>query len=170
MSLKLVVLTLGRDDLKLADPQIGSCILAKSCYNLSSMKANLHPTWYHDCVVTCSCGNSFVTGSNTPTLQIDICNKCHPFFTGEVKFVDRQGRVDRFKKKVADAQAKVQQTKKKSDAPQEEAKSYREILREKQLELRTQGKKTAKATEDSGKPASPAKETTKAPEAPVKSK
>lgn len=108
------------------------------------MKANIHPTWYHDCAVTCSCGNSFVTGSNAPTLQIDICNKCHPFFTGEIKFVDRQGRVDRFNKKVAAAQSKVLKTKKKSASSQEENKSYREILREQQSELRGQEKAKTK--------------------------
>lgn len=116
------------------------------------MKANIHPTWYHDSTVTCSCGNSFVTGSNAPTLQIDICNKCHPFFTGEVKFVDRQGRVDRFNKKVAAAQAKVQKTKKKATSSQGESKSYREILRDQQSELRNQekaaNKKSTAKTDD----------------------
>lgn len=107
------------------------------------MKANIHPTWYHDCQVTCSCGNTFVTGSATQTLQIDICDKCHPFFTGEVKFVDRQGRVDRFKKKVAAAQAKVNSSKKKnaSGNQQDDTKSYKEILRDQQAELRKQAKK-----------------------------
>lgn len=113
------------------------------------MKASIHPTWYHDTAVTCSCGNSFETGSNTPTLQIDICNKCHPFFTGEVKFVDRQGRVDRFNKKVAVAQTKVQKSKKKATSSQDENKSYREILREQQSELRSQEKAKTKKADDS---------------------
>jgi large subunit ribosomal protein L31 len=72
-------------------------------------------------------------------MQIDICNKCHPFFTGEVKFVDRQGRVDRFNKKVAAAQTQGLKNKKKAkQSDQEDAKSYREILRDQQSELRSQ--------------------------------
>lgn len=110
------------------------------------MKANIHPTWFHDCAVTCSCGNTFVTGSATQTLQIDICDQCHPFFTGETKFVDRQGRVDRFKKKVAAAQAKPQSSSKKKAAQGDDAKSYREILREQQAELRKQAKSTDEST------------------------
>jgi large subunit ribosomal protein L31 len=111
------------------------------------MKSNIHPTWYHNCTVTCSCGNSFTIGSTQQTLQIDICDKCHPFFTGEVKFVDRQGRVDKFLKQQQAAQAKQQSTKKskKSDKPAE-AKSYRELLQDQQNELRKAAKADATAT------------------------
>ena len=59
------------------------------------MKANLHPT-YHQATVTCACGNSFTVGSTTANLRVDICSKCHPFFTGEQRFVDTLGRVDKF--------------------------------------------------------------------------
>jgi len=97
------------------------------------MKANIHPNWHHDCVVTCSCGSSFTTGAITQTIQVDICSACHPFFTGEMKFVDRQGRVDKFMKKMKVAQAKQKsgqkkKTKKKSN--QADDKSYQQILRE----------------------------------------
>jgi large subunit ribosomal protein L31 len=64
------------------------------------MKKDIHPQ-YVDCEVTCACGNSFVTKSLTSTLKIDICNKCHPFFTGEQKIVDVAGRVEKFKAKYA---------------------------------------------------------------------
>lgn len=73
------------------------------------MKTTIHPTWYNDCKVTCSCGNSFLTGSTEPTLKVDICSKCHPFFTGEMRFVDEQGRVEKFQQKMARA-AKLQAT------------------------------------------------------------
>lgn len=73
------------------------------------MKTNIHPLWHHDCVVTCSCGNTFTTGSTQPTLTVDICSKCHPFFTGEMRFVDRQGRVDKFMKRMQVAQARQQE-------------------------------------------------------------
>ena len=67
------------------------------------MKQGIHPQWY-ECQVTCSCGNTFTTGSIESTLQVDICDNCHPFFTGEVRFVDRQGRVDRFLNKMKAAE------------------------------------------------------------------
>ena len=62
------------------------------------MKKDIHPH-YVECKVTCACGNSFDTMSNVDTLRIDICNECHPFFTGSQKIVDATGRVEKFKKK-----------------------------------------------------------------------
>ncbi|SFV49913.1 LSU ribosomal protein L31p @ LSU ribosomal protein L31p, zinc-dependent [hydrothermal vent metagenome] len=62
------------------------------------MKKDLHPE-LHDCTVTCACGNSFVTKSTKPSLRIDICNECHPFFTGSERMVDTAGRIDKFKKR-----------------------------------------------------------------------
>lgn len=65
-----------------------------------NMKENLHPD-YHEVTVVCACGNTFKTRSTVKgnTLSIDICNKCHPFFTGKKKAVDVSGNVDKFKKK-----------------------------------------------------------------------
>lgn len=106
------------------------------------MKTGIHPQWYHDAVVTCGCGNTFVTGSTMQTLQVDICSKCHPFFTGEVRFVDRQGRVDRFMQKMQAAQAQQGKKVKKNAKGKQEAvsteepKSYQEILRAQQSQLR----------------------------------
>jgi len=62
------------------------------------MKKDIHPE-YVDTKVTCACGNSFEVRSSKPELSIDICNECHPFFTGSEKIVDAAGRVDKFKKK-----------------------------------------------------------------------
>ena len=62
------------------------------------MKEGIHPV-YHQANVTCNCGNSFVTGSTKPEIHVEICSKCHPFFTGRQKLVDTGGRVDRFKKR-----------------------------------------------------------------------
>ncbi|MGL4514983.1 MAG: 50S ribosomal protein L31 [Lacipirellulaceae bacterium] len=62
------------------------------------MKDGVHPK-YHETKVTCGCGNSFVTRSTRPELRVDICNACHPFYTGKLKFVDTAGRIDKFKKK-----------------------------------------------------------------------
>ena len=62
------------------------------------MKAKIHPN-YVDCHVTCGCGNSFNTRATVKELKIEICNVCHPFYTGKQKFVDAAGRVDRFVRK-----------------------------------------------------------------------
>lgn len=64
------------------------------------MKKAIHPE-YKEVKVTCSCGNTFITGStlNNDKLNIEICSKCHPFYTGQQKLVDTAGRVDKFNKK-----------------------------------------------------------------------
>ena len=59
------------------------------------MKQGIHPE-YVGCVVKCSCGNTFTTRSTKPELKIDICNACHPFYTGTQKLIDTGGRVQRF--------------------------------------------------------------------------
>ncbi len=63
------------------------------------MKAKIHPKYYEDAVVTCSCGNTFTVGSTKKTLKVELCSKCHPFFTGEHRMVDTAGRVERFKQR-----------------------------------------------------------------------
>ena len=62
------------------------------------MKPDVHPK-YGECKVTCACGETFITGSVKPELKVDVCSKCHPFFTGKQKLVDTGGRVDRYKKR-----------------------------------------------------------------------
>jgi large subunit ribosomal protein L31 len=62
------------------------------------MKEGIHPQ-YTDATVRCACGETFTTGSTKENLRVEICSKCHPFFTGKQKFVDSGGRVDRFNKK-----------------------------------------------------------------------
>ena len=63
------------------------------------MKEKIHPKYFPDAKVVCSCGNTFTTGSTRQTLRVELCNKCHPFFTGEQKIIDTAGRVERFNKK-----------------------------------------------------------------------
>ncbi len=63
------------------------------------MKKGLHPQLY-EVTVTCACGNSWQTRSTRPELRVDLCSKCHPFFTGEQRIVDTAGQVDRFVRKV----------------------------------------------------------------------
>ena len=63
------------------------------------MKEGIHPK-YGKSIVRCACGNTFETGSVKGELKVEICSKCHPFFTGKQKFVDAGGRVDKFKKRL----------------------------------------------------------------------
>ena len=60
------------------------------------MKKGIHPKYYPDSKVTCSCGNTFTVGSTKETIRTDICSACHPFFTGEQRLVDTAGQVERF--------------------------------------------------------------------------
>ncbi|HHY23715.1 MAG TPA: 50S ribosomal protein L31 [Clostridiaceae bacterium] len=62
------------------------------------MKEGIHPK-YGETVVRCACGEQFATGSTKKELRVEICSKCHPFFTGKQKFIDTAGRVEKFKKK-----------------------------------------------------------------------
>lgn len=64
------------------------------------MKDKIHPK-YNECTVTCGCGNTFVTRSTKPVLNVEICSNCHPFYTGKQKFVDTAGRVEKFQKRHA---------------------------------------------------------------------
>ncbi len=62
------------------------------------MKTGIHPD-YVECEVSCACGNAFTTRCTVEKLRIEICGKCHPFFTGKQKFVDTAGRVEKFKQR-----------------------------------------------------------------------
>jgi len=64
------------------------------------MKKNIHPKYYEKAKVSCACGNVFEVGSTKEHLDIEICSKCHPFYTGKEKIVDTMGRVERFKKRL----------------------------------------------------------------------
>lgn len=71
------------------------------------MKANIHPKWYPEAKVTCACGNSFTLGATVPEIHVEVCYNCHPYYTGQMKFVDTAGRVDAFKARQAKAAKKV---------------------------------------------------------------
>jgi large subunit ribosomal protein L31 len=64
------------------------------------MKDGIHPK-YVETTVTCGCGNRFVTRSTRPDMKVDICNACHPFYSGKLKFIDTAGRIEKFQKKFA---------------------------------------------------------------------
>ena len=62
------------------------------------MKDGIHPN-YSECKVTCACGNTFMTGSVSKELRVDVCSKCHPFFTGQQRNASARGRIEKFNKR-----------------------------------------------------------------------
>jgi len=81
------------------------------------MKANIHPKWYSKAVVTCmSCGNTWVTGATVPNITTEICSNCHPFYTGEQRIVDTEGRVDKFIKRIQTREALQEQARKRQQS------------------------------------------------------
>ncbi|HAZ32134.1 MAG TPA: 50S ribosomal protein L31 [Dehalococcoidia bacterium] len=63
------------------------------------MKEKIHPRYYGEAKVICSCGNTFTVGATQPTLKVEICSRCHPFFTHEQRIIDTAGQIERFKKR-----------------------------------------------------------------------
>ena len=63
------------------------------------MKQEIHPKYYNNATVTCSCGNSFATGATRSELKVEVCSNCHPFFTGEQRMIDSEGRVERLRRR-----------------------------------------------------------------------
>lgn len=72
------------------------------------MRANIHPNWNPQATITCACGHIFTTGSTQDAVRVDICSKCHPLFTGQQKFIDTLGQVDKFQKKTQEAAKKFE--------------------------------------------------------------
>jgi large subunit ribosomal protein L31 len=97
------------------------------------MKAIGHPKYYPDAVVKCACGNTFTVGSTKPSLEVEICAKCHPFFTGEMRFVDTMGRVERFQQTIREAQGKVYVSKKQKKVLKRQQEEAEEASRPKSL-------------------------------------
>lgn len=97
------------------------------------MKAKIHPIYHSDITITCgSCGNAFKVGSTKEAIHVDVCYKCHPFYTGEHRFLDVKGRVDTFQKKqeIAKKYKATAQSKKKNQNEEKKSKSLKELLSE----------------------------------------
>jgi len=102
------------------------------------MKKEIHPKVYTDTKVTCACGNTFTTTSTLPEIKVEICSACHPFYTGQRKFVDTEKRIDKFNKKVQKMKEKQairqkiekdrKEKKSKEDITLQKPKSVKEIL------------------------------------------
>jgi large subunit ribosomal protein L31 len=69
------------------------------------MKKDIHPEYTNEATIACACGNSFVVGSTKKEIRIELCNECHPFYTGKQKFVDTARRVEKFQEKLERAKA-----------------------------------------------------------------
>lgn len=105
------------------------------------MKVNIHPNWFSEAKVVCACGNTFITGSTLPEIHVEICSNCHPFFTGQAKFVDTLGQVERFVKKVEVSKVKQEQRRKLEEARRSkvvEAKKERPSLKDLLMQARKQ--------------------------------
>jgi large subunit ribosomal protein L31 len=63
------------------------------------MKKDIHPEYYPDAIVKCACGHTFTTGSTVKELKVEVCSKCHPFYTGKQRLMDTAGRIEKFRKK-----------------------------------------------------------------------
>ena len=79
------------------------------------MKEKIHPKYYTDAKVICACGNTFTTGSTQKMLRVELCSKCHPFFTGKSRIVDTGGRVERFKQRYKKAESKKAESAEKAE-------------------------------------------------------
>lgn len=121
------------------------------------MKQGIHPE-YVDCVVKCSCGNTFTTRATKPELKIDICNACHPFYTGTQKLIDTGGRVQRFADKFGGAAAaqlkKAEEAKAAKAAKAAEAEAARKAAAE--AKAAEKAKRAAKFAEEAAKQAAEA--------------
>lgn len=93
------------------------------------MKANVHPKYYEAAQVICSCGNKFITGSTMEVIHVELCNKCHPFYTGEQRFLDTASRIQKFQKRQEAAKTYVSK-KVKEKIRQEQKSSQPKTLKE----------------------------------------
>jgi large subunit ribosomal protein L31 len=105
------------------------------------MKASIHPAWFPQAKIVCACGNTFVSGSTLPEIHVEICSNCHPLYTGQQRFVDTLGQVDRFVKKVQESKVKQQERSKILEARRSktgEQKRERLTLKELLMKARKQ--------------------------------
>lgn len=103
------------------------------------MKKDIHPKYHEDTVVTCACGNTFTTGSTLSEIRVELCNECHPFFTGKQRFVDTAHRVEKFKTKMGKVQAAASARK---------GKKAKKLAKAKKQEDTDDKKETVKKTEN----------------------
>jgi len=103
------------------------------------MKANIHPK-YQTAKITCACGNTFEAGSTKEIIRVEICSACHPFFTGQQKYIDTLGRVERFQQKTkAASQRKTEKKKVEEEKEEEKPRTLAEMAQKIRAELKSKG-------------------------------
>jgi len=98
---------------------------------MGPMKTTIHPQYYPQAQVVCACGNTFTVGSTKPAIHVELCYNCHPFYTGQQKFVDTVGNIEKFKtrqKTAAVKQATIVAKKKVRQEEDNRPKTLREML------------------------------------------
>lgn len=103
------------------------------------MKEGIHPN-YVECTVRCSCGNTFVTRATKPEIKVDLCNACHPFFTGTQKLIDTGGRVQRFTDKFGGAREAMAAREAEKKAAKAAAAAEREAAKKAEREAKAAAK------------------------------
>lgn len=98
------------------------------------MKAQIHPKWYPEAKIACACGNSFTTGSTQPEIRVEVCSACHPFYTGQMRYVDTAGRVDQFREKQQRAQTRPKVSKRQRREEKRRKRMEEELARPETLE------------------------------------
>lgn len=94
------------------------------------MKQQVHPQYFENAQVVCSCGNKFTTGSTQELIHVELCSNCHPFYTGEQRFIDSGSRIQKFQKKQEVASLHVTKKKEKERKETTAPKTLREMLQE----------------------------------------
>lgn len=138
------------------------------------MKKDIHPEYYPDAKVICSCGNTFTVGSTKKMIRTDVCSACHPFFTGEQRLVDAGGQVERFIRRLekreeirAEAQPRSEAEGEEAKAEEVEPKAARRKVKkpaaEKKAAGKASGEKSAKKAPKESSAEKPKKASPKAP-------
>jgi large subunit ribosomal protein L31 len=111
------------------------------------MKEGIHPKYYPNATVMCSCGNTWTTGSTVEVIRTDVCSACHPFFTGEQRIVDTAGQVDRYQKRLERFEKHVAEEQTRLD---QASLKEREILLKQQVEALDLSERVNKALVEGG--------------------
>jgi large subunit ribosomal protein L31 len=111
------------------------------------MKQDIHPKYYPNATVICSCGNTWTTGSTVELIRTDVCSACHPFFTGEQRIVDTAGQVDRYQKRLERYEKHAAEEKTRLE---QALRKEREALLKQQIEALDLSERVQKALSDAG--------------------
>ena len=99
------------------------------------MRTDIHPVYNKEAKVVCACGNTFTTGSTKDKIRVEICSNCHPFYTGSAKFIDTEGRVERFQRQEKEATTTTEQIKRRREEKREKEEKPRPTSLKEMMEL-----------------------------------